>query len=101
MTGEKELSKCSRCHAITYCGLECQKADWNRHRSNCIPVMVKEFEGKGRGVVAARDIKMGEFIFLDKPAIKLPIRSSFNIKRPIYVQLSDDEVNSLLRQVDN
>ena len=64
VTGKKKLSKCSSCHAITYCGAECQKVDWERHRCNCVPVMVTEFEGKGRGVVAARDIKMGEFIFL-------------------------------------
>ena len=85
VTGKKKLSKCSRCNAITYCGARCQKKDWHRHRWNCIPVMVTEFEGKSRGVVAARDTKMGEFIFLDKPAIKLPMRSSFDINRPIYV----------------
>ena len=90
VTGKRKLSKCSKCHAITYCGARCQKADWPRHISNCIPVMVTEYEGKGRGLVAARDIKMGEFIFLDKPAIKMPICSSFNIgsdNRHIFNQL--------------
>ena len=72
VTGKQKLSKCSKCHAINYCGKECQKADWPRHAFNCVPVMVTEFEGKGRGVVAARDIKMGECIFMDKPLLKLP-----------------------------
>lgn len=61
VTGKKKLSKCSRCHAISYCGKECQVEDWPRHRYNCIPVMVNE--GKRRGmVVAARDNKMGELL---------------------------------------
>ena len=101
VTGKKKLSKCSRCHAITYCGARCQKADWPRHAWNCVPVMVTEYEGKGRGLVAARDIKMGEFIFLDKLAIKLPIRSSYDFNRPLIEQLCDEDVDSLMRQVDN
>ena len=73
VTGKKKFSKCSKCHAITYCGKECQVADFARHKWNCVPVMVTEYEGKGRGVMAARDIKMGEIIFLDKPVMKVPI----------------------------
>ena len=71
VTGKKRLLTCIKCHAITYCGAECQRADWERHNWNCVPVMVREFPGKGRGIVAARDIKMGEEIFKDKPVIKL------------------------------
>ena len=59
VTGKKSsLFTCIKCHAITYCGDECQRADWNRHEWNCVPVMVKEFPGKGWGIVAARDIKI-------------------------------------------
>ena len=72
MTGKRKLSKCSGCHAITYCGRECQKADWGRHGWNCVPVMVTEIPGKGWDIVAARDIRKGELIFNDKPAITLP-----------------------------
>ena len=66
--GKKKLSKCNGCHAITYCCKECQKEDWPRHAWNCVPVMVTEVPGKGQGLVAARDIKMGELIFTDKPS---------------------------------
>ena len=69
--GKKVLLTCINCHAITYCGRECQSADWGRHEWNCVPVMVTEFPGKGRGLVAATDIEMGELIFEDKPVIKL------------------------------
>ena len=75
VTGKKKLLKCGNCHAITYCSKECQKEDWPRHKWNCLPVMVTEYEGKGRGLVAARDIKMGEVIFIDEPVIK--IKSDF------------------------
>ena len=101
VTGKKKLSKCSRCHAITYCGVACQKADWPRHAWNCVPVMVTEFEGKGRGVVAARDIKMGEFIFLDKPDVSLSFNSPLSTNRPIIEQLCDEDAKSVMRQVDN
>ena len=71
VTGKKKLSKCKSCHTITYCSKECQRADWPRHSWNCVPVMITEIPGKGRGLVAARDIKMGEQIFIDNPVIKI------------------------------
>ena len=52
VTGKRKLSKCAKCHAITYCSGECQKKDWPRHGWNCVPVMVTEIPGKGRGLVA-------------------------------------------------
>ena len=71
-TGKRKkdkLSKCGRCEAITYCSRECQVEDWPRHKENCIPVMVKEYEGKGLGLVAAKDIKMAELILIDKAQV--------------------------------
>ena len=90
---KKKLSKCSSCHAIAYCGRKCQKVDWPRHKSNCIPVMVTEYEGKGLGVMASRDIKMGEVIFIDKPAIKVPENPTPKVL-PVIIQ-------SLKRQIKN
>jgi len=72
-SGKKKLLKCAGCEAITYCSKECQKEDWTRHKWNCVPVMVTEIPGKGRGLVASRDLKMGDLIFIDKPAIKVPM----------------------------
>ena len=95
VTGKKKLLKCAGCHAITYCSVECQREDRTRHKWNCVPVMVTEIPGKGRGIVAARDIKMGELIFNDKPSIKLP--SNFMLSP----SLSSGPVNSLKTQVEN
>ena len=73
-TGERKkdkLSKCAKCHSITYCSKECQREDWPRHSDNCVPVMVKEYEEKGRGLVAAKEIKMGELILTDKAVVSI------------------------------
>ena len=89
--GKRKFPKCAKCHAITYCGKECQKTDWLRHKFNCVPVLVTEIPGKGRGLVAARDIEMGEEIFKDKPIIRLP---SIEIMCP-------DASDSLMKQIEN
>ena len=66
VTGKKKLSKCGKCHAITYCGKECQVADWPRHKWNCILVMKPKSQGRAVG-----DIKIGELIFANEAVIKL------------------------------
>lgn len=70
-TGRRKLSKCARCHSVTYCSQDCQAEDWARHSENCVPVMITEYEGKGRGLVASRDIKMGELILNDTAVITM------------------------------
>ena len=92
--GKKKFSKCNGCHAVTYCGRECQREDWPRHSWNCVPVMVTEIPGKGRGLVAARDIKMGELIFNDKPAIKLSFRGRIP-SDPDFMQHFKSQIDNL------
>ena len=74
--------KVCQCHAVTYCSQACQVADWPRHQENCVPVMVKEYEGKGQGLVAARDIKMGELILIDKAVLasEALIRGGYDLR---------------------
>ncbi|KAJ3720026.1 hypothetical protein C8R42DRAFT_710715 [Lentinula raphanica] len=33
--GKKTNSKCSRCRAMEYCGVECQRAHWSEHKPTC------------------------------------------------------------------
>ena len=104
--GKKKLLKCAGCHAITYCSKECQVADFKRHKWNCLPVMVTEIPGKGRGLVAARDIKMGELIFKDKPVIKVPEHflrpKAYTGGKPhLGVTGSQQLINSLKAQIEN
>ena len=46
-------------------------ADWPRHKDNCVPVVISEVGEKGRGLVAARDIKVGERILIDSVVISV------------------------------
>ena len=93
--GKKVLLTCIKCHAITYCGVECQKTDWERHEWNCDPVMVTEFPGKGRGLVAARDIEKGELIFLDKPVIEFAVNAKDHFMDPEFMTSLKAQIESL------
>ena len=33
---EKKLSNCARCGLVSYCGTDCQQADWKEHKLLCI-----------------------------------------------------------------
>ena len=100
-TGKKKLFKCAGCEAITYCSVECQRQDWARHKYNCVPVMVTEIPGKGRGLVAARDIKKGELIFEDKDAIKLRVIRDARTKNVLVDTVDEEFVKSLKEQFEN
>lgn len=71
LIGSRELHKCSQCHSIAYCDEDCKREDWGRHKDNCIPVMVTEVTGKGRGIVASRDIQIGQVIFTEQSSGRL------------------------------
>jgi len=32
----QEQKKCSKCKAREYCGLDCQKKDWETHKLTCV-----------------------------------------------------------------
>ena len=95
VTGKKVLLTCINCHSITYCGVECQKVDWERHEWNCVPVMVTELPGKGRGLVAAKDIKNGELIFKDRPVIKFALNDKGLPVDPEYMTSLREQIDSL------
>jgi len=66
---KKTKIKVCKCHSVSYCNEECQREDWPRHSDNCVPVMVKEYGEKGKGLVAAKNIKSGEQILTDKAVV--------------------------------
>ena len=57
--------------------------------------MVTEIPGKGRGLVAARDIEKGELIFQDKPVIKLAVDTEFNFVDPDFMTSLKEQIESL------
>ena len=99
-TRKKKLLKCAGCEAITYCSRDCQEQDWARHRYNCVPVMVTEIPGKGRGLVAAREIKKGEQIFIENQSIKLRIRLTVRGNYSVD-SVDEDFMKSLKDQIEN
>ena len=91
-TGKKKLLKCGQCESITYCGQKCQREDWSRHRQFCIPVMVTEIPGKGKGLVASKDFKKGQVLFRETAAITIHVLSSSNI---VPIQELKDQISHL------
>merc|ERR1712137_522716 len=55
--------------------------------------MVTEIPGKGRGIEAARDIRMGDLIFIDKPVIEV---NGTELKKN-----RNSEAMSLMKKIEN
>ena len=70
-SSDKKLSKCAKCHAVSYCGQECQRKDWPRHSNFCFPVQISCIPRMRLGLVAARNFKKGERIFVDRVTISV------------------------------
>ena len=79
--GGDRIKKCAKCVSVSYCGRECQVADWTRHKRLCVPVMVKDFGEKGRGLVASKDFKIGDLIMKDKAVVESTAEISMDIRK--------------------
>ena len=67
--GAGSLKKCGGCHTVAYCSAACQKRDWALHRGRCSPISITELEDRGRGLVATKDLNMGDLIVKDRAVI--------------------------------
>ena len=74
------LSTCNTCSAVSclrlcacgqvaYCSKSCQQKDWTKHKQDCPRVVLKEIMGKGKGLVAIRNISAGTIIFTEEPLV--------------------------------
>ena len=57
------------CGQVAYCGKTCQLHDWRKHKQDCLLVVVREMEGRGKGLVATRKIPAGTVIFTEDPLV--------------------------------
>ena len=75
---EGEVLSCV-CHTVFYCNKECQKKDRKAHKKSCLPYVVKEVEGKGRGLFATRDIAQAEVILIEDPVLTIEADMNQNV----------------------
>ncbi|XP_035790859.1 SET domain-containing protein SmydA-8-like isoform X2 [Anopheles albimanus] len=69
--------QCAACQQIVYCGRDHQRLHWKTtHRLECQCYRVVENDCLGRYVVATRNIRQGEVIFRDAPAVIGPKMAS-------------------------
>jgi len=60
---------CSQCHAISYCGRECQKAHWKNHKADCKNIKKFVEETKEAGAVLVSEFG-DEDTFFKTPVVK-------------------------------
>ena len=92
--GGVSIKICAKCFSVSYCGRECQVADWARHKRLCDSVMVKNFGEKGRGLVASKNFKVGDIIFKDISVASINVADEFDAVdcveygKEVYAQIS-------------
>jgi len=67
--GDVKLKQCSGCVQVSYCSLQCQKANWKKHKSVCKPFKLIQIDGKGFGLVTTRAVKKAEVIMKENPTL--------------------------------
>jgi len=64
----EDLKRCTQCKEVRYCSKKCQLKAWKSgHKVCCGKISIRDIPNKGKGVVATRDIKIGEVIISEKP----------------------------------
>jgi len=75
LCGKIATTKCTGCsNEVYYCNKVCQRKHWKVHRPECKALAYKicSTDELGNYLVASRDIKAGEVIFVDNPLVVGP-----------------------------
>ncbi|XP_013179737.1 PREDICTED: protein msta, isoform A [Papilio xuthus] len=68
---------CGGCKQVYYCSRSHQKQGWkDGHKTKCCPFKIQFTSALGRHMIATRDIKQGEIILKEKPAVTGPRMAS-------------------------
>eukprot|EP00923_Selenidium_pygospionis_P019384 GHVN01033912.1.p1 GENE.GHVN01033912.1~~GHVN01033912.1.p1 ORF type:complete len:243 (-),score=12.25 GHVN01033912.1:421-1149(-) len=105
--GERNLSRCSKCHKRLFCSKECQMLDWeNGHKRWCgiageigfdFEVLETE-DGKGLGVFAKRMFTRNEKVMVERALI---VRQGSEFSPPVVPPAARDAVKQLLPENGN
>ena len=84
--GEVALLSCV-CGEAAYCGGECQRLDWARHKPSCPPYVLKDsgLKGKGRGLFATRNLSAFKALMVT------PNRGKEGLMVPVFLPANDTE----------
>ena len=95
-----ELKSCV-CKKVSYCGQDCQKADWKNHKPSCPVFIIREAPGKGFGVFATRKIKIGKKIMEELPLLVLrDRRSGTELYTEDFTKITEDTRAKILKLHD-
>lgn len=70
--GREADTRCTGCHAVFYCGRECQKKGWAAHKDACRPFTISKNKDVGRLLVATRDLSVDDLILTEAPLVLGP-----------------------------
>lgn len=74
-----KLLTCGRCRVQKYCGKNCQKADWSRHRKTCRPAFgLPELEDPQNAAAAAARNRSSPYGFPFNPANPMPYHQTYH-----------------------
>jgi ankyrin repeat protein len=68
------LKACGVCHAVSYCGADCQKAHWEEHKSTCTQVACQKL----LSAIGANDVEQVTRLAKTKRVLNGKIDYSFN-----------------------
>lgn len=76
MSGNENMSD-----VLFFVNFNIKVSDWGRHKRNCMPVMIKDLETKGRGLVASKSFVKGDYILTDKTVVSYQLGEGLVVER--------------------
>ena len=82
---------------MDYCSRECQLKDLKRHKELCAPVVFKELDSRGRGLVATKDIPIGGLLLKEKAIINIASIKYLNAAEEYIAKNSESQYEHMMK----